>query len=195
MPIDLSTTSRDDNGILSPWTWSPELVGRACEPITEFDDDLRKIAEDMFKSVFAYRGVAIAAPQLGIFRQLTTICIPAGYLKASKDLKLVVCNAEIKRYGKQQQVFKLEGCLSLPGMRGNTTRSTEIDVLYQDEYGESHFKTLKGYMAQVFQHEIDHLSGIFFVDRCSHMQKKLILKKHKKLTALAIKRGAEDVKI
>ena len=130
------------------------ILQRPSAPVTEFDDELRKLVADMFESMYAAQGIGLAAPQIGIAKRLTVIDL--SNQKEPKD-KIVLINPEITlREGKQ---LEEEGCLSLPEIREKVRRSARVIVKAQDEFGN--WKEHEGteLLSRAFQHEIDHLDG------------------------------------
>ena len=152
------------------------ILQRASAPVTEFDDDLRKLVADMFESMYAAQGIGLAAPQIGIAKRLTVIDL--SNQKEPKD-KIVLINPEITlQEGKQ---LEEEGCLSLPEIREKVRRSARVIVKAQDEFGE--WKEYEGteLLARAFQHEIDHLNGVLFIFRISALKRDLILRRIRKM--------------
>jgi peptide deformylase len=152
------------------------VLQRASAPVTEFDDDLRKLVADMFESMYAAQGIGLAAPQIGIAKRLTVIDL--SNKKEPKD-KIVLINPEITlQEGKQ---LEEEGCLSLPEIREKVRRSARVIVKAQDEFGN--WKDYEGteLLARAFQHEIDHLNGVLFIFRISALKRDLILRRIRKM--------------
>ncbi len=109
-------------------------------------------------------GVGLAAPQIGESLQLAVINIhPLPYRPDVEAFRRVLINPEITAYSKEAQ-HSFEGCLSFDGLRGEAIRAEWVEVSYHDELGEKHVERAKGFLATVFQHEIDHLNGVLFVD-------------------------------
>src|SRR5438445_7060424 len=120
-----------------------------AETITQFDGDLRKLADDMFESMYAAHGVGLAAPQIGIGKRIAVIDTT---FKEDPNAKLVLVNPEvISREGKQQGQ---EGCLSLPDFRENVARANIVTVRAQDVEGNWFEKTGDDLLARAFLHEI-----------------------------------------
>ncbi len=152
------------------------ILQRASAPVTEFDDELRKLVADMFESMYAAQGIGLAAPQIGIAKRLTVIDL--SNKKEPKD-KIVLINPEITlQEGKQ---LEEEGCLSLPEIRDKVRRSARVIVKAQDEFGK--WKEYEGteLLARAFQHEIDHLNGVLFIFRISALKRDLILRRIRKM--------------
>jgi peptide deformylase len=146
------------------------------EPITEFDDDLRKLVADMFETVYAAQGIGLAAPQVGISKRLTVIDLSVGKDPAQR---LVLINPEvIFREGK---LYEEEGCLSFPEIREKVTRAAKVRIRAQDEYGKWFEMDGEELLSRCFQHEIDHLDGILFTTRMSALKRDLTLRKIRKL--------------
>jgi peptide deformylase len=152
------------------------ILQRLTTPVTEFDDDLRKLVADMFESMYAAQGIGLAAPQIGIPKRLTVIDLSN---KKEPNDKIVLVNPEITlQEGKQ---FEEEGCLSLPEIREKVRRAARVVVKAQDEHGN--WKEYEGteLLARAFQHEIDHLDGVLFIFRVSALKRDLILRRIKKM--------------
>lgn len=133
-----------------------------CAAVTTFDDDLRRLAADMIETMYAARGLGLAAPQVG--RSLRLFVFDPWCLdEVGGDAPMVVCNPLILlREGTQRQD---EGCLSFPGLFEVTERARKVTVRAQDERGQVFEKTLENLPAFALQHEIDHLEGILLIDR------------------------------
>ena len=154
---------------------SPVLETPA-EPVTEFNEDLKQLVEDMFESMYAAHGVGLAAPQIGIGKRLAVIDVT---FKEDPAAKLVLVNPEIiRREGKQTSQ---EGCLSLPEFRENVTRANIVTVRAQDLEGNWFEKTGDDLLARALLHEIDHLNGRLFISHVSGLKRDLIKRKIKKL--------------
>ena len=152
------------------------VLERPAEPVTEFNDDLRKLVEDMFESMYAAHGVGLAAPQIGVSKRLAVIDVT---FKEDPDAKLVLVNPEIiRREGRQTSQ---EGCLSLPEFRENVTRANIVTVRAQDVNGNWFEKTGDELLARALLHETDHLNGRLFISHVSGLKRDLIKRKIKKL--------------
>jgi peptide deformylase len=152
------------------------ILQRPSAPVTEFNDELRKLVADMFESMYAAQGIGLAAPQIGIAKRLTVID-----LSNQKDpkQKIVLINPEITlQEGKQ---FEEEGCLSLPDIRDKVRRAARVMVRAQNEHGEWSEREGTELLARAFQHEIDHLDGVLFIFRISALKRDLILRRIRKL--------------
>ena len=152
------------------------VLEQKTAPVTEFDDRLRQLVADMFESMYAAGGVGLAAPQIGILKQLAVIDITSGEDPAAK---LVLANPAILSVeGKQKQE---EGCLSLPGHHAEVVRPQRVSIRAQDATGRSYTRTGEDLLARAFCHEIDHLHGKLFIAHLSVLKRNLTRRKIKKL--------------
>jgi peptide deformylase len=152
------------------------ILERKGQPVTEFDDELQKLVDDMFESMYAAKGIGLAAPQIGVSKRLTVIDLSCN---ERREDRIVLVNPEIiSREGKQ---YEEEGCLSLPEIRDKVTRAAKVRVRAQDAKGEWFEIGGEELLSRAFQHEIDHLDGILFFRRVSALKRDLILRKIRKL--------------
>ncbi len=141
-----------------------------------FDDWLVSFFDDMVETMAAESGVGLAATQVGVLKRIAVVNpVPDD---SGKLLKLV--NPKIVSVSEETGSFE-EGCLSVPGIRGNVIRPVAITLEYQDEKGEKHVLEGDGLVARIVQHEIDHLDGVLFVDRLSFAKKAMIRGKLREL--------------
>lgn len=152
------------------------VLETAAEKINEFDDELRKLADDMFESMYAAHGVGLAAPQIGISKRIAVVDVT---FKEDPAQKLVLVNPEILRTeGKQ---VGTEGCLSIPEFREKVTRPQRVTVRAQDLSGKFFELTGEDLLARAFMHETDHLNGKLFIAHVSALKRDLIRRKVRKL--------------
>jgi peptide deformylase len=152
------------------------VLERPGEPVTEFDGELRRLVDDMFESMYAAKGIGLAAPQIGLSKRLTVIDLS---FKERPEDRIVLINPEIIfREGKQ---YEEEGCLSLPEIRDKVTRAAKVRVRAQDVKGKWFEIDGEELLSRAFQHEIDHLDGILFFRRVSALKRDLILRKIRKM--------------
>ena len=136
--------------------------------------EFKQLVADMFETMEAEDGIGIAAPQIGISKQVAIVGIPKDnprYPEVETDEDeepdfdiLVVINPTVTVIDEAKSGF-WEGCLSVPGLRGYVERPSKIKVDFTDMDGKQHSKEVDGFAATVFQHELDHLDGILYVDR------------------------------
>jgi peptide deformylase len=152
------------------------VLEKPAGPVTVFDDELKKLVEDMFESMYEAKGVGLAAPQIGISKRLAVIDVT---FKEDPDAKLVLANPEIiKVEGKHTQN---EGCLSIPEFREPVTRPNKVTIRAQDVNGEWYEKTGEDLLARAFLHETDHLNGKLYLGHLSALKRDLIKRKIRKL--------------
>ncbi|MFZ0271441.1 MAG: peptide deformylase [Acidobacteriaceae bacterium] len=157
-------------------TYPDPILQRPTDKVTEFDEELRKLAADMFESMYKAIGIGLAAPQIGVGKRITVIDL--SNQKDPKD-KIVLVNPEIvHKEGKQVEE---EGCLSLPDIRDKVSRAMKVKVKAQNLEGEPIELEGTELLARAFQHEIDHLDGILFPWRLSALKRDLILRRIRKL--------------
>lgn len=152
------------------------VLEHPAKPIEKFDEELQKLCADMFESMYAAQGVGLAAPQIGLGLRLAVIDVSAG---KNPEAKLVLANPEIIHVEGEQR--EEEGCLSVPGFRGNVIRPQYVTVRAQDATGKSFEMRGEGLLARAFCHEIDHLSGVLFIQHLSMLKRDLIKRKIRKL--------------
>ncbi len=158
---------------------------RKSKPITEIGDDVRTLATDMLDVMYDEPGIGLAAPQLGEAIRLIVVDTEWTEEDAERD-PLVAVNPEIvERDGK---LVWTEGCLSVPDYTADVERAERVTLRYTDLEGEEHTEEAEGLRAVCFQHEIDHLDGVLFIDRISRLKRNLYVQKRKK----ALKREAEE---
>lgn len=137
------------------------VLRQPAKRITKVDDEIRLLARQMLQTMYSEDGIGLAAPQVGINKQLIVIdCEPDQPAKPP----MVLINPAITRFGHQTCAAQ-EGCLSIPNVYLDVLRPEEIDVSYKDEHGRPQKLTAAGLLARVIQHEMDHLNGVMFVDR------------------------------
>ena len=144
---------------------------------TDFDTpELHNFLAEMFQSMYAAKGVGLAAPQIGFSRRIAVIDCSVGEDPAQK---IVLINPEIIHVeGKQKGE---EGCLSIPGFREEVTRGKKVTVRARDAKGETFEQTGEDLLARAFQHETDHLFGRLYITHISALKRDLIRRKVRKL--------------
>jgi peptide deformylase len=144
--------------------------------VTVFDSELRKLVSDMFETMYAARGVGLAAPQIGIGERLCVIDVTCGEDPTSR---LVLANPVIvSTEGNQTDE---EGCLSLPNFRAPTSRPMRATVRAHNAEGEEFTMSGDGLLARAFCHEIDHLNGILFIQHLSKLKRDSIRRRVRKM--------------
>jgi peptide deformylase len=153
------------------------ILERAAEPVTEFDNaELSELIADMWETMYASKGVGLAAPQIGVAKRISVIDISVG---EDESKKIVIINPEIS--SKEGSQTGEEGCLSIPGFREPLTRANKVTVRARNEKGEAIELEGDELLARAFQHEIDHLNGVLFIAHLSALKRDIIRRKIKKL--------------
>ena len=152
------------------------VLEREADNVTEFDTpELHKLLEDMFESMYAAKGVGLAAPQIGIGRKIAVIDTSNG---ANPADKLVLINPKIIHVeGKQTGE---EGCLSIPGFREQVKRARIVTASAQNARGEQFEITGEDLLARALLHETEHLLGRLYITHISALKRDLIKRKIKK---------------
>lgn len=153
-----------------------EVLEKVAEPVTVFDGDLEKLVADMFETMYAANGVGLAAPQIGISKQLCVIDVTPAE-KVGEEIVLV--NPVI--VSTEGKVAQEEGCLSLPDFRASTARPQRATIRAQDVHGKEFTMTGEGLLARAFCHETDHLGGILFIKHISMLKRDSIKRKVRKM--------------
>lgn len=154
----------------------PVLETKAAD-VTEFDTpELQQLISDMLETMYAAKGVGLAAPQIGISKRITVIDVSAG---EDPEQRLVLINPEIT--DKQGSQTGEEGCLSIPGFREQVTRAMRATARAQNASGEFFEITGEELLARALQHETDHLNGVLYISHISVLKRDLIKRKIKKL--------------
>ncbi|MEI6122736.1 MAG: peptide deformylase [Bacteroidota bacterium] len=148
---------------------------KIAEPISKDYSELNELIADMFETMYSSKGVGLAAPQIGKSIRLIVIDTSpfAEDYPDGKYFKKVFINAKITDISGANWIFN-EGCLSVPELREDVTRSEKIHIEYYDQNFVFQSEDYEGIRSRVIQHEYDHLQGILFVDRVSSLKKMLI---------------------
>ncbi len=146
-----------------------------ADPVADVTDDTRELIEDMLGTMYAAKGVGLAAPQVGVLLRVIVIDV-----SENKDTPICLINPEI--ISRQGDVQWKEGCLSIPGAYETIDRSREVQVSALNQHGEKIEISADGLLSVCLQHEIDHLNGTLLVDHLSKLKCDRIRKKQEKIT-------------
>ena len=155
-----------------------ELLRQKANRLINITSEEIKIANQMMDTMIKAPGVGLAANQVGILKQIITINFEDK--ENDKRANYILFNPSIIEYSEEKVIME-EGCLSLPEQYADIERPKKIFLEYIDENEKNIKKEIDGYEARILQHEIDHLSGILFVDYLSSLKRNIIIKKVKKL--------------
>jgi len=151
--------------------YGSDVLRNVAQPVEEITDEIRQIAEDMLKTMYASDGVGLAAPQVGISKRI--IVIDAEPYDLSSE-PIILINPEIVE--REGEADSEEGCLSVPEIRGEVKRSGKVTVEGLNLDGEKVRLEATDLLARALQHEIDHLNGVLFIDHLNRLKKQLIKK-------------------
>ncbi|HUH96228.1 MAG TPA: peptide deformylase [Anaerolineales bacterium] len=153
------------------------VLYRKARPVTKFDKDLQTLIDDMIDTMRDAPGVGLAAPQVGISERLIVVEYaeqpPAEQGEEIQEVKprlYVMINPEILKTS-EETVTGVEGCLSIPGLVGEVERFEEIQVRGLNRRGQAMKVKARGWLARIFQHEIDHINGVVFTQRATRIWK------------------------
>jgi peptide deformylase len=153
------------NPPLKIYNLGERILRQPAKRIAKVDANVRQLAKQMLQTMYSAIGIGLAAPQVGINKQLIVVdCEPDN----PKTPPMVLINPEILSYGPETTTSE-EGCLSVPKVYLDVTRPAEIEVAFKDENGRAHVINASGLLSRVIQHEMDHLKGVMFVDRVENM--------------------------
>ena len=171
------------HGILPPVKQDIRIYGdpvlrEKAEPVAAVDDGLRRLAADMIETMRAAEGCGLAAQQVG---RAVPLCVIEASPEQQNDaqgnclnpglaMPMALVNPVITASSKKTDSFE-EGCLSFPDLRGSIERPVQITLRYLDLDGQAHETAVKGFVARIIQHEVDHLNGVLFIDRMSFAKK------------------------
>lgn len=147
-----------------------DVLAQVGKPVENFDEDLEKLCEDMFETMYDAEGVGLAAPQISLNLRL--------FVMDCEDIKIVAANPEIIETSGEQS--SQEGCLSVGKVPAVVVRPAKAKLRAQDVKGEWFEREAEGYAARAFMHETDHCNGKLFIDHLPKMRREMIVKKFKK---------------
>ncbi|MDD7910080.1 peptide deformylase [Pseudovibrio exalbescens] len=159
----------------------PDAVLRQkCLPITEVNDEIRQLADDMLETMYAAPGIGLAASQIGVLKRIFVVDVAErGEGEEDKKEPRVFINPEITWSSEETAPYQ-EGCLSIPEIYEEVQRPIAIKVSYLNRDGEACELEADGLLATCIQHELDHLDGVLFIDYLSRLKRDRIMKKFQK---------------
>lgn len=159
--------------ILTIRLFGDPILRQKARPVTEFDERLRRLAADMLETMRAAPGLGLAAPQVGVLKELFTWEI-AG--PDEQPVGGAVVNPRL-RDASEESVLAEEGCLSFPGLFYELERPLRVEVGYRDLAGDERTAQLEDLPARVWLHEMDHLRGILFIDHLAAHDRREAMKR------------------
>jgi len=165
--------------------WPDPILKKKASPVSQVDDSIRSLVNDMFETMYAADGVGLAAPQIGVLKQVLVLDTTP---RQPESKPVAMINPQI--IAKEGTTRYSEGCLSVPGEAEEVDRAARVTVKFLDVSGREQTIEADGLLAVAIQHETDHLQGTMFVDYLSPLKRELIRKRMKRLKA---ERGQERV--
>ena len=162
------------------------LLRKKSQPLTDEEitsTETQQLLDDMLETMHEYDGIGLAAPQIGVLKRVAIVGIEKNssrYKNAPPYEMITVINPVIHVLGNSKQCFN-ERCLSVPGLSGHVERPDHIRLEYKDIMGEQNTIEVQGFPATVFQHEIDHLDGILYVDRMKDLSTLSFVEEHENI--------------
>jgi peptide deformylase len=160
------------------------VLEQKAEPIKEIDDEVKELVADMIETMHFEDGIGLAANQVGELKQVAVIDPSGG---EDPEAVIVLINPEITEFSEEEEAFN-EGCLSFPDIRFDVVRPAAIKLKALNLEGEEVEYDVDEILARVFQHEIDHLNGVLFIDYLKGMSKQMVMTRIRN----KIKRGDWD---
>jgi peptide deformylase len=159
------------------------LVSR---PVEAVDDEVRQLVADMIETMYAAKGIGLAAIQVGVDRRVLVIDLQEPEEEGGDPVRAphAYINPEILWASDEASTYN-EGCLSIPEQYADVARPARCRVRWLDERGGGHEAEMDGLLATCMQHEIDHLNGVLFIDHISRLKRDMVLKKLAKLRKAA----------
>jgi peptide deformylase len=151
--------------------FTPEAVlRRKARPVSKFDGGLQTLVDDMIETMRAAPGVGLAAPQVNVSERVIVVEYGDEEDEAVPPKLYVLVNPEITRSSSETDVAP-EGCLSIPGLVGEVERAHAVTLKGKNRHGQAMTVKAQGWLARIFQHEVDHLNGVLFTDRATRVWK------------------------
>jgi peptide deformylase len=157
--------------------YGDEVLHQPARPVGELTRDIDRLVDDMIDTMYAAPGIGLAAPQVGVPLRIFVIDLSVG--KQPDGLMVMINPSFVEREGVQ---LEEEGCLSVPDFNATVVRPARAVVKGLDRMGTEHQREGTGLLARAFQHEMDHLDGMLFVDRLRGIKRDMILRKIRKLS-------------
>ncbi len=161
--------------ILEIKTFPCEVLRLKAEKVTEFNEELHILLDNMLETMYESKGIGLAAPQVGVSKRFFVLDDYAG-TESRQPMEII--NPEFIE--KEGEIIEEEGCLSIPGEYAFVKRYMKVKVKYQDRFGNEHVIEATDRLSRILQHESDHLDGTLFIDRLPNTKRETIKKHIKK---------------
>ena len=167
-----------DEKRLEIFKYGSSILRETMPLVEEMTDDIRELISNMYHTMYEEEGIGLSANQVGMSHHL---CVIGASLHEECGLDdFVIINGKV--LDSSGSSSEEEGCLSFPGIHEAVARSENIVLRYQDENLKEHKRDFDGFIARVIQHELDHLNGVYFIDRISSLSRKLLKKQLKTIS-------------
>ncbi len=154
-----------------------KVLRRTAEPVEEVTDEVRRLARDMFDTMYQAEGIGLAGPQVGVSRRIVVADVTNE--DESRHVHALINPVIVESSRRTDKAT--EGCLSIPGIEEKVTRSVRVTVDAVSLDGDAVRIEADGMLARALQHEVDHLDGVLFIDRLSPLKRGILLKKWRKM--------------
>jgi len=158
--------------------WPDPVLKKKASSVARVDDSIRTLVNDMFETMYAADGVGLAAPQIGVLKNVIVLDTTP---RQPESKPVAMINPEI--VSTEGRTVYTEGCLSIPGEAEDVERAAKVTVRFLDPDGKQQTLEAEGLLAVAIQHETDHLLGTMFVDHLSSLKREMIRKRMKRLKA------------
>jgi peptide deformylase len=152
------------------YTYEEDVLRQKAQPVETFDEELQSLIDDMIETMRVAPGVGLAAPQIGVSKQVIVVEFGDEDDETVPEHLFVVVNPEIVAQSKDT-IDGIEGCLSVPGFVGEVERAQAVTIRGKDQHGKKVKIRAQGWLARIFQHEIDHVNGVLYTDRAGQIWK------------------------
>jgi peptide deformylase len=149
-------------------TLPDQVLKKKARKVSEFGPDLQRLIDDMVETMREAPGVGLAAPQVNVSMRVIVVEFGDEEDEEIPAKLFTIVNPEITRQS-QETVMGIEGCLSIPGILGEVERSSSVTLKGFTRHGKPIRIKANGWLARIFQHEVDHLDGVLFVDRAEQV--------------------------
>ncbi|HLL55654.1 MAG TPA: peptide deformylase [Myxococcaceae bacterium] len=156
--------------------WPDPILKKKASPVAKVDPAIRTLVADMFETMYAAEGVGLAAPQVGVLKNVIVLDTTP---RQPESRPMAMINPQIVAV--EGKTVYTEGCLSIPGEAEDVERAAKVTVKFLDVEGQEQTVEADGLLAIAVQHEMDHLNGTVFVDHVSVLKRELIRKRMKRL--------------
>lgn len=136
------------------------VLREKCEPVTEFNEELWRLLDDMKDTLRDAQGAGLAAPQVGVKKRVVLVDVEEGFFEF---INPVFVWQKGEQYGP-------EGCLSVRGKQGDVLRPNKVKIIFNDRKGDRYSLVARDFFARAICHELDHLDGVLYIDKADHVQ-------------------------